>query len=172
MKKLVLLLLIAACASTAFAAAPVGKWGFGFEGLTVTSNARTLPTVQYYLNQNMAIEGGLSYISQSTGTSSNYTIALALKNRLAMSLGEIMPYWTIGLAYTSNPALVNSTTDTALVFGLGAEYFITPAFSLDGNICVLSYNSFAAGGATTTQLSLLNASGFLPPVVIGAHLYL
>jgi hypothetical protein len=173
MRKIALLLSIVIFGSAAFAAVPVGKLGFGVQGLTLTSRAITMPTLQLYFNENTAGEIGLAFANTSNGASvSNFTFALALKLGMLKPMGDIYPHWGIGLAYTSNPNMAPNSSNVALALNLGAQYFVTPNLSIEGNIVPLSINiaSPAVGGSTTT-ISVFN-SNVLPAAVVGAHLYI
>jgi hypothetical protein len=173
---LVLFLAITGCsmaATAAKAAAPasaqggvVGKFGFGCEGLTVTSNAATMPTVQYWLTKDMAVEGGFGLSSSSAATT--FVILAAIKNRIMEPMGNIHPLWGGGIAFVSSAG----TTNIVLSANIGAEYFITPDFSLEGNISPIAISMASAGGASSTTFNIMGPAAGIPTVVIGAHLYI
>jgi len=173
MKKAIILLVILVLGTASFAAT-AGQVGFGVQGLTLTTNSITMPTVQYYFNEKACGELGLSIGSVGAGGASvsNLTIALAYKMDLMNKIGNIQPQWGVGLAYTSNPAFVNNTSNMLLALNIGAKMFVNPNFAIEGNIIPLAYNSFTAAGATTTTFSVLNAAGVVPSAMVGAHVYL
>ncbi len=190
MKKIALLMVVIIIGTSAFAAAPKAapaakpaassapaaakRMGFGLQGFTVTSNNITMPTLEYPLSDEMMGEIGLAFASRSAAGASvsNFTLALALKMKLGNPVGSIQPQWGVGLAYTSNPALVNNTSNILIALNVGAKYWITPDLSLEGNLIPLAYNSFTAAGATTTTMSVLNSASGLPAATLGAHIYL
>lgn len=182
MKKVALLLAIILLGTVSFAATaekssgiPVGKWGFGAQGLTLTSGAITMPTLKFYLNEGMAIEGGVSYLSETnrpTGSADNVmSLMLALKGILGKAPNGIYPQWGISFIYIKNPGFVKDENLMGVALNLGAEYFITPQFSIEGNLSPIAYSSDTLGGNTTTDISIFG-SNLIPAAIVGAHLYL
>ena len=173
MKKLGILLAVILVGTASFAAT-AGQTGFGVQGLTLTTNSITMPTVQYYFNEKACGELGLAFgsVSAAGASVSNLTIALSYKMDMLNKIGNIQPQWGVGLAYTSNPAYVNNTTNMLIALNIGAKMFVTDNFALEGNLIPLAYNSFTAAGATTTTLSIFNAAGVVPSAMVGAHVYL
>jgi hypothetical protein len=174
MKKLIALLVVVLMGSAAFAAAPVGKMGFGVQGLRLTSNAITMPTLQIYFNENMAGEFGIALASQSVGGTSttNVTLAAGIKMPIMKQIGSIQPLWGVALAYTSNPAMISGVSNILLALSVGAEYFVTPNFSIEGNLVPLAINSNTGGAVDVTTISLLNSAAGLPAANVGVHLYI
>ena len=172
MKKIALLLAVLLIGSSAFAVGMKCKMGYGVQGLTITTNNITMPTVQYYFEDDTVGELGLSLATLSTGSVTNLTIALGFKKNLGDAVGGIQPHWGAALAYTSCPAMVANTTNLLLAINVGAKYFVTDNLCLEGNLVPLAYNSFSVGGATTTRLSILNSANALPAATFGMHVYL
>lgn len=174
MKKIALLLAIVLMGSSAFAVGMKGKMGYGVQGLALTTNSITLPTVQYYYDDETVGELGLAFASLSGGTSvSNFTLQLGMKKNLGAALGDIQPQWGVALAYTSNPNLLNNSSNLLIALSLGAKYFITPDFSIEGNIVPLAINSYNnPAGTNTTTISILNSASGVPAAAVGAHVYL
>ncbi|MBU0686636.1 MAG: hypothetical protein KKB81_02100 [Candidatus Margulisbacteria bacterium] len=174
MKKILLALLVVSMLASASFAVPVGKYGFGMQGLTLTTGAITMPTIQYYLDENRAIEGGLAFgtISAAGASVTNFTLMVAMKMGLASPSKAINTHWGGAIAYTSNPAFVNNTTNLLIAINLGAEVFLTPDFSIEGNVVPLAYNSLTAAGAATNTISILNSATGIPAASIGVHVYL
>ncbi|MDD5382263.1 MAG: hypothetical protein PHH60_01220 [Candidatus Margulisbacteria bacterium] len=196
MKKIALLLVVVLLGTSAFAAttppkriytpsvssAPAAstdagsakKMGFGVQGLALTTNSITVPTLIYSFNEDMAGEFGLGFGSVSAGGASvsTFTFALGLRMNLGKAIGNLQPMWGGSIAYTSNPFCNNNTSNMRLTLNIGAEYFITPNFSFEGNLNPLIYNSFTAAGATTSTISALNSQAGVPAATFGMHIYL
>ncbi|MFH1386235.1 MAG: hypothetical protein ABIH50_01040 [bacterium] len=170
---LIVALVLVSFSAAALAKMPPGRFGFGLQGLTITTGAATMPTLQFYLNDKVKEEIGVSYATRtpSGGVSINTgTVALALKVMLE-PIDNIIPHWGIGLQYTSNPALVSGAGLLAVSLNFGAEVFIYPNLSIEGNISPLTYSSFSAAGVTNNTISVFDSS-IVPAVVFGMHYYL
>ena len=148
----------------------VGKIGIGAQGFSLTKNAITMPMVQYYLNDDMAVEGGFCIGSNSSVT--NMTIAAAVKNRFLKPLGNIYPQWGVGISYTSNPGMVANSSLLLIALNVGAEWLITPDFAIECNISPLMLSTRSVGGSSSTSWTMLSNAVAPPVVVIGAHLYI
>jgi len=180
MKKIALLLAIALLGTVSFAATaekssgiPTGKFGFGAQGLTLTSGANTMPTIKFYLNDGTAIEGGVSYLSESSGGASESSLSFmfAFKSIMMKAMNGLYPQWGISFVYVKNPGLLPDRSMLGIALNLGAEYFITPQFSIEGNLSPISYGSFTFPGGSTTAISIFDSS-VIPAAIVGAHLYL
>ena len=151
------------------AGASLAQIGIGCQGLAVTTNAITMPTIQWEINPNFLGEAGLAFTSR--GSTSNFTLMFAGKMPLTKT-ENIRTHWGFGVAYTSNPALIADSNQYIVALNVGGEYFVQPDLSIEANITPLALLSFTAAGATTTTLNVLGSAGAVPPVVIGAHYYL
>ncbi|MBU0573522.1 MAG: hypothetical protein ABIJ26_00060 [Candidatus Margulisiibacteriota bacterium] len=168
MKKIVALMLLSVLVFAGSSMAAKRQMAVGFQGLTITTNTVTMPTLLYKFNDSFTGLGGISFVSQ--GNTSNFT--LAFSGRFPLSKGEkVNTHWGAGLTYTSNPALVADSSLLGLCFNVGAEIFFMEDLALDVNIVPLSVWSRSAAGATTTTFAVLNSVA-VPSVVIGAHYYI
>jgi hypothetical protein len=173
LRVLIVALVLIALSVPTLAKAPPGGIGIGVQGLTITTGAATMPTLQFYLSDTVVEEIGLICAERtpSGGTGvTTATVALAHKIMLA-SRGNISPYWGIGIQYVSNPALVSGTSLLAVSLDFGVEVFLYPYLSVEGSISPLAYTSFSAAGVTTNTISVFDSS-MVPAVVFGMHYYL
>jgi len=145
------------------------QMALGFQGLEITSNASTLPTLQYMFNPNFVGELGFSFVSE--GGTDNYSLALAAKFPLKKTK-ELRVHWGFGLVYVSNPNLNADTKLTGITVTTGIEWFVLPELSIEGNIAPIGIWTYTNDrGDTTTYTSILNSVRY-PAVIIGAHYYI
>jgi hypothetical protein len=173
LRLLIATLILVSYSAAVFAKAPAGGPGIGLQGLTITSGAATMATLQFYLSDTVVEEIGFSYgVRTPTGGASINTATIALAHKIMLAPKEnISPYWGIGLLYSSNPSLVSGSSLMAISLDFGVEVFLYPNLSVEGSISPLSYTSFSAAGVTTNTISVLDSS-MVPAVVFGLHYYL
>ena len=170
---LIVALILVSLSAASLAKAPAGGPGIGFQGLTLTTGASTMPTLQFYLSDSVVEEVGFSVASRTpTGGTSINSAAVMLSHKVMLAQrGNISPYWGIGLQYTSNPAFVSGASLMAVSLDLGIEIFLFPYLSVEGSVSPLAYTSFSAAGVTTNTVSVFDSS-IVPAVVLGMHYYL
>ena len=156
MKKVILVLGLVALIATA----PQAAMRYGVESISVmignTLNTYGLPYVGFQLNENQTVDIGATYRSLSDGDTTILGIIGRLENKIT-EIGKIKLSWAGVLGIISVNAAANSTT-LVLAGSVGAEYKISDAFGIYGNVDILNYQS-VSGDITRTDLFILNGSG-------------
>lgn len=113
----------------------------------------TFPYVGWQLTDTQAIDVGLGYTSTNNGNVTN----LGLGGKYTQKITEVKQVklnWYGMLGLNSANAGGASTTTITLLGGLGAEYKLTDAIGVYGDIDILTIQSMS-GGATGTNFFLV-----------------
>lgn len=170
MKKIVLAVLICmfAIASISSAAESERSMAVGVQGLSLTTNAVTMPTIQIQMSPGLVGEAGFAFANRDDDN--NFSVALAGKFTINKK-DSIKTQWGLGLNYTSNPAFVQNSSLLGVTLFAGLEWFVNNSISIEGNVIPLGIWMRSFPGNDTTTISIFNSVNS-PSAIIGAHYYL
>jgi len=143
-KMITILALVALIASASSAMMRVG---------VENATGATFPYVGWQLSDTQAVDVGLTYTSTNNGNTTN----LGLGGKYTQKITEVKQVklnWFGMLGIASANAFGASTTTITLLGGLGAEYKLTDAIGVYGDIDLLTIQSMS-GAATGTNFFLV-----------------
>ncbi len=143
--------MIGLCASLAQAQLTAGAWGIS-PGITFGPTGTTRPiTVVYAPIENLRLDGDLLFTSFSNSTSTT-TVGLAVGADYYLWHNESVASFVGGNLGFGSISGTGGSTDFVLNGEFGADYFLSPHFSINGSIGL----GLAAGNTTTftTQTGL------------------
>ena len=126
---------------------------------TKTSSSEIGPDVAYFIDDNFALELGLSFGSSKVGTTTTATSNIAVGARYYfLNLGErFKTYTSFGLNFGSddNGGAGDKTSTLGFGAGLGMNYFLTSKVAINFGLAnVISYDSSKTGSVKTSEMNV------------------
>jgi hypothetical protein len=133
----------------------------GVECLPLTGIAGApggLPYIGFQLNDSQTVDVGLTYASMNNGNQTGLGLVGRFES-VIMKIKNLKLNWSgiLGIISVNNAGA--SSTTLQLQGGVGAEYMITDAFSVYGNIDILTLQNTSAGGTSTSNFMILTGNG-------------